>query len=145
MTLTVAVLAMVATANATVVTAHRLFRQLESSDAEFERQMQEVQVLEDVLQECEGICRSSNTVPRSIEHAMDVCTRRLKDLMWHMDRLFRLYRSQGAMAVWRRRLSAIGKEEERRRALIAFRDSVLLLRDLCSEYVIVATGPKWPR
>ncbi|KAF2685244.1 hypothetical protein K458DRAFT_365545, partial [Lentithecium fluviatile CBS 122367] len=102
---------------------------------EFERQIAEIDVLLLILEETTKTFVEYGTLPRSVEAATlrcEACYVELKELIerhWVTDR-------KGTTAKIKKRIRLVYTEDVRRAAYHAFRDSVLLLRDLASEYVM---------
>ena len=88
----------------------------------------EIEVLQKVIDECRDIARSATVVPGSIEDSFDNCATREKDLLKLLER------QAGTRSKWSEmiRLSLLNKDIQRRYNM--FRESVVLLRGLCSEY-----------
>ena len=88
----------------------------------------EIEVLQRVVQECWDIANSATQIPSSIKESFETCASREKGLL----KSLRL--EQGAQSTFAEtlRLSLLKKDLKRRYGM--FRESVLLLRDLCSEY-----------
>ncbi|PVI02230.1 hypothetical protein DM02DRAFT_310701 [Periconia macrospinosa] len=99
---------------------------------EFERQIAEIDVLLLILEETTKTFVEYGTLPRSVEAATrrcEACYNELEELIkqhWVKGR-------KGAAAKIRKRLRLVYTEDVRRAAYHAFRDSVLLLRDLASD------------
>lgn len=88
----------------------------------------EIEVLQRVIQECWEIANSATHIPSSIKESFENCASRQKNLLNILEP------EQGASSTFAEtlRLSLLKKDLKRRYGM--FRESVLLLRDLCSEY-----------
>lgn len=88
----------------------------------------DIEVLQRVIQECREIANSATNIPSSIEESFENCASREKSL------LNILKPEQGASSTFTEslRLPLLKKDLKRRYRM--FRESVLLLRDLCLEY-----------
>lgn len=115
----------------------KTIKRLKGSDREIEHQMQEINVMCEVLQECDGIIKASRDakIPDSIPQALESCQVRYVEMMDLMER-FRNERleSNTAISRLRRVMKQSASESERKSAFSAFRNAALLLRDLCTEY-----------
>jgi hypothetical protein len=113
-----------------------LLRRAKKSSSELESQLDEIQVVREVLEECYGIVQASqNTkIPPSVERALRICERRYAELEECMEAVcdLRLH-SKSRVAKLRKMKTLMVTENERKAAFNAFRSVVLLLRDLCSE------------
>jgi hypothetical protein len=88
----------------------------------------EIEVLQTVIQECREIAISATQVPSSINEAFGTCASREKNLLqilMHMN---------GASSTVTKTLRLSVQKKDLQRHYSMFRESVLLLRDLCSEY-----------
>ena len=87
----------------------------------------DIEVLQRVMQECWEIANSATQIPVSIEESFRTCGIREKDLLYILEP------EQGASSKFteKLRLPLLKKNLKRRYGM--FRESVLLLRDLCSE------------
>ena len=108
-------------------------RRLKKSDREVENQMHEINVMCEVLKECYGIIQASRDakVPSSIPRALDSCQVRYVEMMGLMER-FRNERleAETGLARYVRLAKQSATESERKSAFSAFRNAVILLRDL---------------
>ncbi|RDL37958.1 uncharacterized protein BP5553_05391 [Venustampulla echinocandica] len=104
---------------------------LTRSDPSLKNTIQELNVLMLVLGECENIFTSGTEVSKAAEGALSICLERYNHLMEMLQR-YRI-ESKGSFATSMRKLRVYLKESERKLAFDAFRDSVILLRDLASE------------
>jgi hypothetical protein len=89
----------------------------------------EIEVLQRVIQECWEIANSATHIPSSIKESFENCASREKNLLNILEP------EQGASSMTfteTLRLSLLKKDLKRRYGM--FRESVLLLRGLCSEY-----------
>lgn len=94
----------------------------------------------EVLEECHDIVRASENVsiPPSVDRALHICLDRYTNLMALVERLrIDKLESRSLFTKWHQ----IVTEPERKAAFDAFRNSVMLLRDLCSEYVVACRCP----
>ena len=94
----------------------------------FSIHQREIEVLRSVVRECQEIASSATNVPESIEESFKNCASREKSLS------DTLAPEQEVTSNFTKtvRLSLLKKDVKRRYAM--FRESVLLLRDLCLEY-----------
>ena len=88
----------------------------------------EIEVLQRVIQECVEIAQSATHIPSSIKESFENCASREKNL------LNILKPKQRASPNFRQTLHLSLSKKDLKRRYGMFRESVLLLRDLCSEY-----------
>ena len=102
---------------------------------DFHRWTQEILVLNQLLDECGSKFLKETDLPKSLEGAMDTCVDRHKTLMDVLQAL-RVERFESPRGVFQMssRAKYVLLENKRRSALRAYRESVLLIRDLTSEY-----------
>lgn len=116
-------------------------QQFGDSNPELQRQLEDISVLLAVLQECKSLFVSGVQIPLAAEGAMKACASRHNNLFTVMNRIERCHsRRRSAIFGFLQVPRMITLEGDRRSAFHAFRDSVLLLRDLISEYVIFVHG-----
>lgn len=99
---------------------------------EFERQIAEIDVLLLILEETTKTFVDYGTLPRSVEAATRRCEACYDELKTLIERHWVKDGKNAALRI-KRRLRLVHTEDARRAAYHAFRDSVLLLRDLASE------------
>jgi hypothetical protein len=99
---------------------------------EFERQIAEIDVLLLILEETTKTFVDYGTLPRSVEAATRRCEACYDELRGFIEREWGKAGKNG-ISKMRRMLRLVYTEDVRRAAYHAFRDSVLLLRDLASE------------
>jgi hypothetical protein len=113
-----------------------LLRRAKKSSSVLLFQIDEIQVVRDVLEECYGIiqARQNPKVPPSVERALRICEMRSIQL----EEAFAI--AVDLNLVSKKRLTKLRNvktlmvtENERKAAFKGFRSAVLLLRDLCSE------------
>ena len=102
---------------------------------ELERQIAEVDVLLLVLEDTTKTFIEHGSLPKPVIAATERCSSSYAELMLLLNRLVQREKEGKSNGRWRvkRQWKAIATEQERRAAYHAFRDSVLLLRDLASE------------
>lgn len=136
-TVAIAILSIISSSASFTAQTTQIQKRFKRSDREIENQMQEINVMSEVLKECWGIIEASRDakIPESIPQALDSCQVRYVEMMDLMER-FRNDRleSTGAMSNFKRLLKQTTSENERKSAFSAFRNAVMLLRDLCTEY-----------
>lgn len=93
-----------------------------------ERLQREFVVLHHVLKDCDEMITENTTVSKSIDVCLEMCLYKYRDLLNMLERLL------AKPKYWRRFLYTF-KEHELLTTYNGFRDSVLLLRDLSSEFV----------
>jgi hypothetical protein len=137
LTLTFAIFSIVSSTTAFSATLHDTLRKIREHEPELRKQIDDISVLVAVLQECGALFMSDIRIPEAAEGAMDACVSRHHDLVAVMHQI-EVYRSRRPSQFSKFLQSAriIARERERKAAFDAFRDSVLLLRDLASEYLV---------
>ena len=96
----------------------------------------EIEVLRRVVRECEDIANSATHVPKSIIESFENCASREKSLS------YTLAHEQGASSTFTKTLRLSLQKKDLKRRYGMFRESVLLLRDLCLEYeLLISTIP----
>ena len=150
LTLTLTIVSIISSATSFTATTSALSRRVKKTDSEIQSQLHDIEVMCEVLEECQGIIEKSQNVkiPLSVERTLDICLIRYKELMEILERarVQRLHPGStfSSFARWTKQLAT---ENERKTAFSAFRNAVLLLRDLCTEcvapslcYVILPNG-----
>lgn len=136
LTLSIAIISIVSSAATFSSKTTEFTKRARRSDNEIEAQLYEIKVMCEVLEECRGIIEASRntTIPASVDRTMDVCHHRFQELMELMERHRRgLLQSNSTFARMSRWTKQLASESERRSAFSAFRNAVMLLRDLCTE------------
>ena len=116
-----------------------LIRRTNEGNSELESQVGEIEVLYEVLKECNGIIQTSqNTkIPPSVEQALRICNSRYEELQDCMKAICDLWTarssSKSRIAKLRMIKPLLLTETERKAAFSAFGSIAILLRDLCSE------------
>lgn len=132
----VSFVAILSSISSLTLNTYELLRRAKKSSSELESQLDEIQVVREVLEECYVIVRASqNTkIPPSVDRALHICERRSAELAECMMAVCELkLHPKSKIAKWRRTKTLMLTENERKAAFNAFRSVVLLLRDLCSE------------
>lgn len=115
---------------------NRLYNAATNSIPELYRQTAETAVLKAVLEESIDIFSRHGPLPESVMRAKRRCSECYDELMASLAYV-RLSGNWSRWKVLSNGIRAYVNENERRAAYLAFRDSVLLLRDLATEYVHV--------
>lgn len=127
----VAVVATLVSATASLATYTKSFQH---AIPELERQIAEVDVLLLILQETTTTFIDFGSLPKSVLAATKRCEQTYAILKEILDRMAeREKRRSKTLSIVKKNLRIVASEERRRAAYHAFRDSVLLLRDLASE------------
>jgi len=129
--LSVAILGLVETTSRVTTRVRGLTVQVKDSDRELSRLAEELEILTEVLDECHETFKSTSSAPASVERSMNLCMSRHAELMYIVHKDIRRAETMSIIS----RIKTVFRQQERRIAYNAFRDSVLLLRDLASEYV----------
>lgn len=106
---------------------------LNDSDRGLHRLTEELEILTEVLHECEETFTAATSAPASIARCMKLCISRHNELMEIVMRDIVQAKTKFTMI---RRIKYVARQEQRNFAYNSFRDSILLLRDLASEYAL---------
>jgi len=129
--LSIAILGLVETTSRLTTRVRWLTSQVKDSDRELSKLGEELEILTEVLGECNETFRSASSAPASVERSMNLCVSRHAELMDIVHKDIRRAETTSIIS----RIKTVFRQQERIIAYNAFRDSVLLLRDLASEYV----------
>ena len=113
-----------------------LLRRAKKSSSVLLFQIDEIQVVRDVLEECYGIMQAgqNSRIPPSVERALSICETRSLQLEEAFATTVDLnLASKKSLTKLRNVKTLVVTENERKAAFKGFRSAVLLLRDLCSE------------
>ena len=116
-----------------ITSTSSISRKFRDGGAEIKKQLNDIKVLCHLLDECEQTFNDYGTVPDSINRCLGLCVDRHRDLMEILNRLRLVQLESRGLAAMTSRFRIVFMEDERKVAYNAFRDSVLLLRDLSSE------------
>ena len=136
LTLSIGIVALISSAANLTNSISRDISRLKNVERKIRDQVSEIEVMCDVLMECNEIIQASQDtkIPISVKRSFDFCEMRYQELMEFMPKTPPLKsRSTVSKFVWRSK--QLHTEKERKTALSGFRNAVLLLRDLCSEYI----------
>ena len=139
--LVISILAIGSSAASITWTTVQMRKKMNESGPAVTKQLEEIRVLCQVAQECEQMFSASGTVTESIEQCLSQCMDRHAELMAQMAKLEPRSSYRGLIGDTKWKLSAVARETDRKVAYNAFRDCVLLLRDLSSEYAFMNILP----
>lgn len=133
--LSIAIFSIVSSTTTITALLYDSAKKFKEGEPELQKQVEEFRVLGELFAECTSVFESGIEIPRSATGALETCRIHHNEFIKLVQQAWKFRESQGSISKFLRRARIATQENERRVAYNAFRDSVLLLRDISSESV----------